>query len=207
MGLENRNQNKFITIFNGKFCIRVPQGTPDSVERVNKLGNTVHELYYDSFTGILQNIRITDSTYGKSWNFDFIDDSGEQYSLQLSYSNNFATQFLKMLPNIDLSKEFKLSPSTKVEDGKTKSSLFINQNGQTIKHAFTKDNPNGIPQLEKKIIKGNEVWDDTEILAFLENMVAEKITPQLAKNKNVSQETVSIDSFDTPTEATDEAPF
>jgi hypothetical protein len=203
MGFQNRNEGKFFTIYNGKICIRVKEGTEGSIARTNKVGNTVHEVFYDSFTGLLTNIKTSESAYGKSWNFDFVDNSGEKYTLQLSYSNSFATQFLKILPNIDLSKEFTISPSSKIEDGKTKSSLFVNQDNKPLKHAYTKENPNGLPKLEKKMLKGQEVWDDTEMLLFLENMIQTDIIPKLS---NVSQETpVSIDSFDT--NPTEEAPF
>jgi len=108
MGLENREGGNYITILGGKLCQRVPADTVGAVDRVNKLGKTVFEKFYDSFTGKLVNIRTQDGAYGKSWVFDF-QDTKEVYHLQLSYSNSFATQFLKILPNIDLAKEMKLS--------------------------------------------------------------------------------------------------
>jgi len=178
MGLETRQEGKFITILGGKFCIRVPQGTEGAVERVNKLGKTVYEKFYEKFTGRLVSIKVTDGTYGKSWNFGF-KDSEEVYTLQLSYSNSFATAFLKMLPNIDLDKEMTVSPSVKEVDGKNKSSLFVNQDGQPIKHAYTMAEPNGLPQMEQITIKGELVWDDTKRLIFLQEMVDTKIIPKL----------------------------
>jgi hypothetical protein len=178
MGLEQREGGNFITILGGKFCQRVPAGTEGAVERVNKLGKVVHERYYDSFTGKLVNIRTQDTPYGKQWVFDF-KDKEEVYHLQLSYSNSFATNILKILPNVDLTKEMKVSPQTKEIDGKQRSSLFINQEGIALKHAYTKDVPNGLPDMEKVIVKGQEVWDDTKRLAFLHNMVMTQIMPKL----------------------------
>lgn len=185
MGLENREGGNFITILNGKFCQRVPHGTEGAVERVNKLGKTVYEKFYDSFTAKLIGIRTQDGEYGKSWLFDF-KDGEEVYHLQLSYSNSFATAFLKMLPNIDLNTEIKVSPSTKEVDGKMKSSLFINQNGSPVKHAYTKDAPNGMPDMEQVTVKGQLVWDDTKRLAFLQNMVDTLIVPKLPKQNFAS---------------------
>lgn len=193
MALENRPEGKFITILNGKFCQRVPEGTPGAVQRTNKLNKVVWEKFYDSFTAKLVNIKVSDGAYGKSWNFMF-KDSGEIYTLQLSYSNSYATAFLKMLPNIDLTKEMKLSPSQKVEDGKTRSSLFVNQDGKTIKHAYTKDNPNGLPDMEEVVIKGQKQWDDTKRLEFLNNMVNTKILPQLEKTE-VQEERGGLDEI------------
>lgn len=180
MGLENRTSGNFITILDGKLCQRVSKDTIGAKERVNKIGNTVYEKFYDKFTGHLIGIKTQEGgVYGKNWVFSFRDEK-EVYHLQLSFSNSFATAFLKMLPNVDLKKVMTVSPSVKIgEDGKNKSSLFINQDGLAIKHAYTKDAPNGLPQMVQVQIKGQMVWDDTERLIFLENMVNEKIIPQL----------------------------
>lgn len=182
MALENRSDSgQFITILNGKFCQRVPQHTDGAVARINKLGKTVYEKFYDSFTAKLIGIRTQESAqYGKSWLFDF-QDGGQVYHLQLSYSNSFATAFLKMLPNVDLAQEMKVAPSVKEVEGKMKSSLFISQNGTPVKHAFTKDAPNGMPDMEQITVKGTLVWDDTKRLAFLQNMVDNVIIPKLPK--------------------------
>lgn len=178
MGLDNRQSGNFITILNGKFCQRVSENDDGAIQRTNKLGKVVWEKFYDSFTGKLVNIKTQDGSYGKSWVFSF-RDKAEVYHLQLSYSNSFATAFLKMLPNIDLTKEMKVSPSVKEVDGKNKSSLFINQDGNTIKHAYTKDVPNGLPPMEEITIKGQKMWDDTKRLEFLQNMVTTQIVPKL----------------------------
>lgn len=180
MGLENRAEGKYITIYNGKFCQRVDRGTEGGVERINKLGNTVFEKFYDKFTAKLVSIKINDGTYGKSWHFGF-RDKGDLYILQLNYSNNFAQNLLKMLPNLDLSKEMTITPQVKEVDGKNKSSLFINQDNVSIKHAYTKDNPNGLPPMIEKIVKGQKIWDDTDRLEFLQKMVETEIIPKLEK--------------------------
>ena len=178
MGLQQRDEGNYITILGGKFCQRVKEGTPDALTRVNKLGKTVHEKFYTSFTGHLIDIQVRDGSYGKSWNFSF-KDKEDIYILQLSYSNSFSTAFLKMLPNVDLSKEMKVSPSVKEVDGKNKSSLFINQDGEAIKHAYTMADPKGMPDMEQLTIKGEKVWDDTKRIAFLYDMVQKDIIPKL----------------------------
>lgn len=189
MGLENRDSGNYFTILSGKFCQRVDQNTDGATPRVNKLGNTVYEMFYDSFTGKLLDIKVKDGSYGKSWVFIFQDDSSPiLWNLQLSYSNSYATALLKMLPNIDLESPIKLSPSQKVVDGKTQSSLFINQNGKTIKHAYTRENPNGLPDLEEKTVKGQTVWDDTLRLEYLFTMINRDVLPKLKDNKVDNQE-------------------
>ena len=188
MALENRPEGKFITILQGKFCQRVPEGTAGAIQRTNKIGKVVWEKFYDSFTGRLVGIKAQDGNFGKTWNFSF-RDKGEIYTLQLSYSNSFATAFLKMLPNIDLSKEMKVSPSTKEVDGKMKSSLFINQDGKPLKHAYTREKPNGLPDMEQIVIKGEKVWDDTKRLDFLYNMVMTTIVPKLITRNEPTEPT------------------
>jgi hypothetical protein len=200
MGLDNRQAGNYITILAGKLCQRVPEGTEGAIKRVNKLGNTVFEKFYDSFTGRLVDIKVQDGTYGKTWNFVFVDKD-EPYILQLSYSNSFATALLKILPNIDLTKEIKVSPSVKEVDGKNRSTLFINQDGQALKHAFTRENPNGMPDMEQVTVKGVLVWDDTKRLEFLQNMVDTVIMPKLSgANNQVAQpiaEAPAEEEFDT----------
>lgn len=178
MGLDTRQTGNFITILGGKLCQRVSEDTIGAVKRTNKLGNVVYEKFYDSFTGKLIDIKVQDGTYGKTWNFVF-KDKEEPYTLQLSYSNSFSTALLKMLPNIDLTKEMKISPSVKEIDGVNRSSLFINQDGKAMKHAYSRENPNGMPDMEQVTVKGVLVWDDTKRLEFLDKMVHETILPKL----------------------------
>ena len=188
MGLDNRATGNFITIYDGKFTQKVPVGTKGSVARTNKLGTVVNEMFYDRFTGKLVGIKTQDGTYGKSWIFSF-KDRDEVYHLQLSYSNGFATNFLKMLPNVDLNSEMTVQPSVKEVDGKKKSSLFINQHGVSLKHAYTRDNPNGLPPMVPIMVKGVQVWDDTDQLAFLHNMVTTKMF-QISVDSVVRKQTV-----------------
>ena len=74
----------------------------------------------------------------------------------------------------------KVQPSVKEVDGKNKSSLFINQDGQSVKHAYTKDAPNGLPQMTQVTVKGEKIWDDTDRIEFLYQMVMDTIVPKLA---------------------------
>lgn len=205
MGLGNREGGKFVNILGGKFSQRVDESTPGAVARVNKEGKTVFEKYHDFFVGKLIDIKTQDGAYGKNWLFVF-EDGGEVYNLQLSYSNSYATAFLKMLPNIDLTKEMKVSPSLKMVDGKNKSSLFVEQDGKTVKHAYTKDNPNGLPQMEQVQVKGQLVWDDTKRIEFLHNMVQTQILPQLSRNQVHANIASSVESVDDLAKSLGETP-
>jgi len=192
MALENRETGNYITILGGKFCQRVKDGTEGSVKRVNKVGKTVSEKFYDSFTARLIDIKTGDGAYGKTWNFHF-QDKGEVYILQLSYNNSLANALLKILPNADLTKEMKLSPSQKEENGKIKTSLFVNQDGVALKHYYSKEHPNGLPEWKQIVVKGEKVWDSTDQLVFLENMVMTTIVPKLVGSKVQAQATQAVE--------------
>jgi len=182
MGLETRAEGNIIGIYKGKLCQRVTKEVDGAIARIlekgENAGKTVYEKYYDSFTGKLVDVKTTEGKYGRQWVFSFKDQK-EIYNLCLPYSNSFAKNFLKMLPNADLTKVMKVSPMTKEVDGKNKSSLFINQDGVALKHAYTKENMNGLPQMVQVRVKGELVWDDTAVLEFLHAMVERDIRPKL----------------------------
>lgn len=210
MGLEKREVGNFITIYDGKFSQRVEKGEEGAVERVNKLGKVVYERYHDSLTGKLISLRVKDGEYGKQWVFGF-QDAKDVYLLQLPYSNSYSKNILKMLPNADLTKEMRITPQVKMIDGKNKTSIFINQDKVALKHAYTKDNQNGLPPMVQITVKGSQVWDDTDQMVFLENMALTTIVPKLVG----SALNAKVDSFDKDVaeinkagaEATEDIPF
>ena len=201
MGLEKREVGNFITIYDGKFSQRVEKGEEGAVERVNKLKKTVYEKYHDSLTGKLVSLRVKDGEYGKQWVFGF-QDQKDVYLLQLPYSNSFSKNILKMLPNADLAKEMRLTPSAKEVDGQKKYSIFINQDGVALKHAYTRDNPNGLPPMTQVTVKGSLVWDDTDQMVFLEKMAMDTIVPKLEGAVEVAPTATApvADSLDTAVE-------
>lgn len=197
---------KFININSaGKFSMRVPKGTEGAVDRINKENKEVSELFFDFFTGTLKDIQVKEGSYGKQWEFKF-DANGELYTLQLSYSNSFAKNILKMIQNVDVTKPFTMSPKAEMVDGKNKTSLFINQDGTPVKHSYTKENPNGMPPMKQIKVKGQIAWDDTEAIEFLENMAKTVILPQLGHVQ--SEVVVGLDDIKTKAEAdAEDIPF
>jgi hypothetical protein len=171
----------FYNISNGKICRQFKEPTSSSKERVTKTGKTVHEEFYDYMDGRIVGIETKDSDYGRSWLVTLQDDDGK-YVLQMPYSSGYSAAFLKTLPNIDLSTSVKLIPKLTIEGDKKKTTLFVNQHGKALKFAFTKENPNGLPELKQIKVKGKLTYDDSEIMEFLEAMVVEQIIPQLNKN-------------------------
>lgn len=215
MALENRDSGKYFSVYEGKFSQRQDNklwenATDEELKkagvfkRINKLGKTVFEKYFDSFTGTLINIKTQDSSFGKNWLFVF-KDGEDIWNLNLGYSNTYATAFLKMLPNIDLTQPIKLSPSVKKVDGKDKSSLFVNQGSEHVKHAYTREVPNGMPDMVQIMVKGVPTWDDTDRLVFLQNMVNTVILPKLGKD--VPEKTDTLDELAGTSQNPEDQPF
>lgn len=195
MGLENNTFAKYLSIGDGKITKRVKEPTDRSQQRVLKNGNTIHEEIYDAISGTITDIQTQDHPqYGRFWNIT-LQDEGESFILQMNYSGGYSSAFLKILPNIDLSAPVRIVPNMKMEGSKKKVSLFIMQHGQPLKHFYTKENPNGLPPMEKVKVKKNgkmtEQWDDNNMMEFLEKMVVEEIHPKL-KGRNGKKVNVTV---------------
>jgi hypothetical protein len=197
MATVDFNSAIYYTISDGKICRQHKQPVEGSTERVTKTGKTVHETFYRALRGKIMDIQTRENEYGKTWNVTLQDDSGAKEVLQFNYSSGYANGFLKALPNVDLSEEVTIVPNLKIENDKKKTTIFLQQNGEAIKWAFTKDNHNGLPQLEQKKVKGKITWDDSEAMEFLEKMVNTQILPKL---KGVAAAIGDTDD-------TEEAPF
>lgn len=192
MGAIQQNNAIYLSIADGKLSRRMMNPTETSVQRTTKDGRVVNEELYKGWQGKITAIHVrTHAEYGKFWNVTLTDKDGDAI-IQMKYSSGYASAFLKTLPNINLADEITFTPFMKIENEKKKTTVFISQYGQTLKHYFNKENPHNLPQMQKVRIKGETVWDDTDMMEFLEDMVNKKVVPQLTKN--VPQKTLKPDS-------------
>jgi hypothetical protein len=171
MGLTNQSQGGskvFLSISNGKLVRSYKEKVEGSVSRVNKAGREVHEMFYDSLEGIIKSVDTKDGDYGKFLVVN-VESNGVNYQLEMNYSSGYSASFLKTLPNVKLSDIVTITPKLTIDGDKKKSVIFLNQGRVGIKWFFTKDNPNGMPDLTKVKIKGKETWDDSDRMEFLEN--------------------------------------
>ncbi len=184
----------FYTITDGRICRTFKAATAKSIERVNKMGKIVHEEFMDGLSGRITEIKTKDHPdYGKFWLITLTDGDWSGV-VQIKYSSGYASAFLKMIPNVDLSKDVTIVPKMTIDGDKKKASLFIMQEGIPLKHFYTKDNPNGLPQMKKIKVKGKETWDDTEMMEFLEKMVFTEVVPKL--NGASSEDSKEIEDLD-----------
>lgn len=187
MALGNTSSSIYLNIADGKIVRQFKLPTGKSEVRTTKTGKVVHEEHYDYVDGKIIDITTKENDYGKFWMVT-LDDNGEKYIIQFNYSGGTASAFLKTLPNVDLSKKVKIIPKQTIENDKKKSTIFINQDGHALKWAWNKENPGELPQLEQKKVKGKIVWDDSEMMEFLENYVMKNIVPKLKAEEVVAVE-------------------
>lgn len=188
--LGNRDRATFLTInADGKFVQSFKTAQEGTVSRENKNKRIVHEKFFDYVTGYIKSLTVDEhKDYGKQWRIT-MEKGDNKVIITLGYASNYAKPFLKMLPNIDLSKEVELQPSAQMVDGVKQTSLFIKQDGKNVQYAFKKDDGNGMPDRKLIKVKGKDQWDYSDQLEFLHEQA----------NKKLGQ-----DSVDAVTEAPDE---
>ena len=199
----------WLSVVKGTLTQRVKAGTENAVERVIEkgpnAGSTVHELRYNFVEGKLERIYIQDTEYGKSWVF-VVDDGQKAYNLTVGYSSGYAVGLLGRLPNVDLSKDIKIkSFYIKGDDDKYRGYLTIEQGGQKVERAFTKEDPNGCPEVERVTVNGQPVWDSTKRMEFFENLV-ESTMAKVVKDNPLADATLEVDDLP-PEEGPDDLPF
>ena len=191
MGLENNSQGQrtFLSIMKGKLVMRVDEGTDKAVTRTNKMGNTVHELYFTSLEGYLVYINTNEhDEYGKSWAIG-IQDGETLYEVQLGYTSGYAMGFLKRVESVEFTQKIKLVPYYIPKEGTDKHNavLVIYQGSNKVEANYTKDNPNGLPNWEKVTINNKEEWDSTKQMQFFEDMLKAKVKPNLPEMQAPSE--------------------
>lgn len=161
----------YLTVANGKLVLKHKEAKEGvTTTRTNKMGNTVHEEFFKDVTGMIADIRKKESTqYGDQLEI-VVKDGSEQFVLQMQFSSRYSGSFLKALPNIEQREEVRIMPwqmDDKNKPGKQVSGITVYQDGNKVLPAFTKEEPNGLPEMTKTKVKGVYVWDDSDMLDFL----------------------------------------
>lgn len=171
---ESKGSNKFVSIADGKFKIKVPAGTDNSVERIKENGDAVYELIFDKLTAVIKSINPADVTYNgsttKKLEVSVVTESGDDYIISVNYASSYAITLLKNLT----SKSFKsgelveLAPySFETEENGKKKQLIgvsIKQNGEKLKSSLTNDE---IPAWKEFMVNGTKTYDKTDQIEFL----------------------------------------
>jgi hypothetical protein len=167
MSLGNKEYGKIIDINSGQFNQRLsegedaPTGTSLTVRELtagpNK-GKEVREARANALpNNLIVNAEMSESQYGTNLILGLIDEDDQKYDLQIKVNSQFFGQFVKRIPNLDIK-----APVTFIlgaSDGKA--FMYLQQDGKTVKSAYTKDNPNGMPPPTQRA-NGQWNWDDQE---------------------------------------------
>ena len=159
---------------------------------------------YDSLEGIIEKVEfITEEYEGKKIEKAkfFVNAIGELFILQIKTNSGYFRGLCNSLASSTAPKDMlKIVPSLKKDDkGKPKSTCFVGQNGKFLKHAFTKENMGGLPDLDKVTFKGEVQYDNTKQIDFWKTFLNDIY--------NSSLKTLEIDNTEDDETYIDDLPF
>lgn len=201
MGLETNTSSRiFLSISDGKIAQRFQEQVPDSVPCTNKEGSkSWYEKRHDRISGMVTDIQKKETDWGSRL-LILIEDKGEVFQLEMPWSSRYSSGFFLCLPNIDFTKKVTFSPWMKIIDGEKKTNLYINQEVdgklEGVKWYWTKDDPGSLPPMVQVMVKGQQVWDDTERQMYFEKYINEKVLPILKSQKPETQKSDEIPGND-----------
>ena len=119
-----------------------------------------------------------------------IQDGPDYFNLEMPWSSRYSSGFFLTMPNIDVSKQIEFVPWMKEIDGKKKTMLYLRHEGEqdNIQWHWTKENPQGLPEMKKIRVKGTDVWDDTDRQDFFEAYLNDTFIKKLGAQPKAAQE-------------------
>jgi len=154
LGSNNQTQKTFLTVGFGKIRQKtlenkqkVDANTPGAIKRLTQSGAESWALEHDFIEGVIESIFYKeDAEFGNAFEVT-ISDFGEKYQLSFSEESRFWIDFMKKLPNIDLSTKVKITAYDFTDkENKHKAGISILQNNIKITSFY-----------EQKIDDGN--WE------------------------------------------------
>jgi hypothetical protein len=198
MGLQNNNTNgTYVHISNGKLVVK----------------ENGEQVFYDQLTGIITNVEFIIDEYNEKQyevaRFTLLDGH-DKYLLKMRTDSGYFRGFVNALKMANITQPIVVSPSSKEENGKTRTTCFLRQNGKPLKHAFTKDNMGDLPQVERVVVNGVEQWDSSKQLMYWKTWLM-SITWQLNNENRHKQDgvntTITQDEFNELDAIDDDLPF
>ena len=162
MALGNNTSALFVDLRNGKVMRYSKTNEIGTFPIVNSKGETRYYFMYDYIEGHVTNFSTREEEIAGKVKLKFqvhLTDQGENYILKMDVDSSYFRMFCCVLPNIDWNYPVRFIPRMKEENGVKKSSLIVVNNGNPMKFAFTKDNPNGKPDVTFTKNKKGEIID------------------------------------------------
>jgi len=198
MGLQNNNTNgTYVHISNGKLVVK----------------ENGEQVFYDQLTGVITNVEFVIEEYNQK-QFEVVrftlQDGDDKYILKIRTDSGYFRGFVNALKMANITQPIVVSPSSKEENGKTRTTCFLRQNGKPLKHAFTKDNMGDLPQVERVTLNGIEHWDSTKQLIYWKTWLM-SITWQLNNENRHKQDgpiaTITDEEYNELDAIDDDLPF
>lgn len=146
MAREKDNSKEFVSILSsdGSLRLTVPDGTEGAVKREYKVTDektkeettkTKNEIVFKALSGKITDVAFAETKFGVLLQVRVTDEEGD-LTISTNASNNFGIDFMKKLPAMDFSKEYRLAPfSFEGEKGKTIRGISISEGLEQDKEA------------------------------------------------------------------------
>lgn len=193
---ESKGSGKFVSIADGKFKIKVSEGTEGAIARTKEDGTEVHELVFDKLTAVIKDIKAVDTEWGKKIEVA-VDAQGNDYTISMSFASSYAITLLRNLTSDKFiaSKAVELAPYSfeTNENGKEKKmiGISIKQDGEKLKSRFENTD---VPAWKEFMVNGTKTFDKTDQVEFL------------LKNVNLTNEGNTFEDF-APKDTAEEVDF
>lgn len=199
MSLTNNSRGIYVNLKRGRFAIKVK----------NKNGEDSIELY-ENLTGRIVGVQFKDESYNGQ---DFlvavfeIVDNVDTYLLQIRVDSGYFRTLCNSLKSGDVNRIVKLSAMFTDAGGKTKTVMFVKQDGKTLKHFHTQDKLGDLPPLEKVTYKGKERYDGTNQQKYWMDWLSSINFGDKEEEKKIINEEISNSDYEATDEFDGEMPF
>lgn len=188
MGAGNFTKTRYVDIKKGKMSIYAGKENPP--------------IEYDYIEGNISKVDVVVEEFkGKKKEMIHVFIKGdENFRLKIQLNSGNGRTFCQQLPNVDPSLPVRFQAKYEEKEGFKNSTLFLGQNGQAVKWAHTKKDPNGMPEKKEATINGEKVFDRTEQMNFFKKIIENFKSPENGiptKGTNIG----------TPQEVRDDLPF
>lgn len=146
MAREKSDSKEFVSILSsdGSLRLTVPDGTEGAIKREYKVTDeatkeevtkTKNEIVFKALSGKVTNVSFADTKFGTLLQVTVTDEEGD-LTISTNASNNFGIDFMKKLPAMDFSKDYRIAPfSFEGEKGKTIRGVSISEGLEQDKEA------------------------------------------------------------------------
>ena len=212
MGAKRKTSGtvQFFRIFDGKIIKAVDSPTEHSKEYKSHTGKVFLAEPFESIEGKLDKYYV----FTENWENKETDklciqlrdtETNELMCLTERLDSDCASSLIQRIHSVDLSEAFEIVAMLK---DKQFNYAFIKQNGVIVKSQFTAENP--LPQWKKVTINNKVVWDKTDCLNRLKELVKERADfAKLSNNQraNAPEQTPTENSTVTGNVNEDDFPF